>query len=66
MALWTARQDTSFCGVWKPMPIPQGEARSHMDALFHDRADCFAPMSMAPRDPIYQGWPAAEGGDRPL
>jgi hypothetical protein len=37
-----------------------------MDALFHDRADVFAPMSIAPLDPIFQGWPAGESGDRPL
>jgi hypothetical protein len=37
-----------------------------MDALFHDCADVFAPMSMAPRDTIYQVWPAGESGDRPL
>jgi hypothetical protein len=66
MALWTARQDQSFCGVWTPAPIPQGSARSPMDALFQDRADVFAPMSMAPHDPIFQGWPAGESGDRPL
>ena len=66
MALWTARQDQSFCGVWKPMPIPQGQERSPMDALFHDRADCFGPASLAPREAIYQGWPSSESGDRPL
>jgi hypothetical protein len=36
-----------------------------MDALFHDRADVFAPMSMAPRDPIFGGCPAGRT-DRPL
>jgi hypothetical protein len=54
------------CGVWTPSPIPQGNDRSPMDALFHDRADCFGPSSLAPRDAIYQGWPAGQSEDRPL
>jgi hypothetical protein len=37
-----------------------------MQELFETRADAFAPMSLAPRDPIFGGWPAGEKQDRPL
>jgi hypothetical protein len=66
VALWTARQDTSFCGTWHLPPLPQGQARSPVQELFESRADAFAPMSLVPRDAIFQGWPGAESGDRPL
>jgi hypothetical protein len=47
-------------------PIPQGQARIPAQELFETYADAFAPASVAPRDPIFQGWPAGESGDRPL
>jgi hypothetical protein len=65
MALWTARQDTSFCGTWSLPPLPQGRDRSPLQQMLEDRPDIFAPMSMAPSDPIFQGWPAGPT-DRPL
>jgi phage terminase large subunit-like protein len=65
MALWTARQDTSFCGVWHLPPIPQGRDRSLTQELFETHADVFAPASLAPGDPVFQGWPSASE-DRPL
>jgi hypothetical protein len=65
VSLWTARQDTSFCGVWTPAPIPQGQARSPMQELFETHADAFAPSSLMPRDEIFQGW-ATGSTDRPL
>jgi len=65
MAVWTARQDTSFFGVWTPAPIPQGRDPSPMQEFFDSHADAFGPSSLAPRDPIYQGWPAGDV-DRPL
>src|SRR5262249_11501574 len=66
MALWTARQDTSHCGTWSLPPMPRGQERSPTEELFESHADAFAPMSMAPRDAIFGGWPAGESGDRPL
>jgi hypothetical protein len=66
MALWTARQDTSFCGTWSLPPVPAGQACSPTQELFKIHADVFAPMSMAPRDAIFQGWPAGSNADRPL
>jgi hypothetical protein len=37
-----------------------------MQSHFEDRADVFAPVGMAPHDPIFQGWPAGRGTNRPL
>jgi hypothetical protein len=66
MALWTARQDTSFCGTWNLAPIPQGQARSPMQELFETHADAFGPSSLMPHDEIFRGWAVGESGDRPL
>jgi hypothetical protein len=66
MALCMARQDTSFCGTWGLPPLAAGQAWSPAQELFKTHADAFAPASMAPPDPIFQGWPAGEKADRPL
>jgi hypothetical protein len=34
--------------------------------MLDDPADAFASMGMAPRDAIFQGWPAGQSEDRPL
>jgi hypothetical protein len=66
MALWTARQDQSFCGTWSLPPLPEGQARSLTQELFDSHSDCFAPSSLAPRGEWIGSGPAGESGDRPL
>jgi hypothetical protein len=65
VALWMARQDTSFCGEWSLPPIPQGQARSPVQELFEMHADAFGPAGLCPGGELFAGWPDT-GRDRPL